>query len=115
MRTHRELVAWQVARDVALGVHRYGAACWRPTLGAAIEQLRRAALSVQLNIAEGFASGRGSRCRYHFRIAYGSAVETTDLLDFLIELDARDDTELADLAAKSRRTQALTLRLWQRS
>lgn len=115
MRTHRELVAWQVAREVALGVHRYGAARWRPALGAAIDQLRRAALSVQLNIAEGFASGRCPRCRYHFRIAYGSAVETTDLLDFLMDLDRSDHTELIELANASRRTQALTLRLWQKS
>ena len=114
MRTHRELIAWQVAREVALGVDRFGATRWRPALAVAIDQLRRAALSVQLNIAEGFASGRGPRCRYHFRIAYGSAVETTDLIDFLVELDT-GSPELAELASNSLRTQALTLRHWKKS
>ncbi|MGH7583742.1 MAG: four helix bundle protein [Gemmatimonadales bacterium] len=113
MRSHRHLQAWQAARDVTLGVHRYGSSNWRPETAAAIEQLRRAALSVQLNLAEGFASGRGARCRHHFLIAYGSAVETTDILDLLVDLTP--STVLAELAAKSRETQALTLRLWQRS
>ena len=115
MRPHRELVERQVAREVALGVHRYDAARCQPALGAAIEQLRRAALSVQLNIAEGFAISRSPRCRYHFRIAYGSAAETTDLLDFLMDVDRSNHTELIELANASRRTQALTLRLWQES
>ena len=80
-----------------------------------LDQLRRAALSVQLNIAEGFASGRSPRCRQHLRIAYGSAVETTDVLDLLIELKPDAAATLQPLVALSHRAQALTLRLWQRS
>jgi four helix bundle protein len=115
MRSHQELLAWQRAREVVIGVHRYAARHWEPNHSAVLDQLRRAALSVQLNIAEGFASGRSPRCRQHLRIAYGSAVETNDLLDLLLELSPANTADLAALVTLSRRTQALTLRLWQRS
>jgi four helix bundle protein len=115
VRSHRELLAWQRAHLVATAVHQYAARCWRPNLAVPIDQLRRSALSVQLNIAEKFAVGRSPRCREHLRIAYGSAVETTELLEFLVELTADDLPLLQTLTQRSRETQALTLRLWQRS
>ena len=98
-----------------MGVHRYAVGHWQPNHAAILDQLRRAALSVQLNIAEGFAIGRSPRCRNHLRIAYGSAVETTDLLDILGELTLDKTGDLNALTSLSHRTQALTLRLWQRS
>lgn len=111
MQPHQHLRAWQKARTTPLAVFRYADSHWTPGRTAALEQLRRAALSVQLNIAEGYASGPGARCRSHLRIAYASAVETTDILELLRDLGA----ELTVLVALSRETQALTFRLWQRS
>ncbi|MEP6590324.1 MAG: four helix bundle protein [Gemmatimonadota bacterium] len=111
MKSHRDLRAWQQANAVAADVFRWSNTHWSPQLGAVHDQLRRAALSVALNIVEGFASGPGARCRNHLKIAYGSAVETTAILAFLQELEL-DTNELTD---RSRHTQALTLRLWQRS
>lgn len=111
MATHKDLRAWQSADEVALDVYRWVGVHWTAALGSVHEQLRRAALSVALNIAEGYASGPGARCRSHLRIAYGSAVETTALLEFLERLGL----ETADLIERSNRTQALTYRLWQRS
>jgi four helix bundle protein len=115
MRTHKELLAWQRANTVALGVHRYARKHWTNETATVFNQIRRASLSVQLNIAEGFASGRGLRCKNLLRVAYGSAVETTELLEFLIELGGNGIKELHDLQATSRETQALTLRLWQKT
>ncbi len=111
MRTHKGLLAWQLAHRVVLGVFRELGEQWKPATTAIFEQLRRSALSVQLNIAEGYASGPGRRCRNHFRIAYGSAVEATDILELLEELG----TETGELLELSRRTQALTLRLYKSS
>jgi four helix bundle protein len=51
------------------------------------EQLQRAALSVQLNIAEGYALRTSKRFRNHLDIAYGSAVETAELLELSSELE----------------------------
>ncbi len=64
-----------------------------------------------LNLAEGHASGPGARCRSHFRIALGSAVETVAIVDFLTELNVPTG-ELPIIAGQSR---AMCLRLWQRS
>ncbi len=85
---HRRLRAWQTAHEVVLVVLELSATSWRPALGAAFGQLQRASLSVQLNIAEGYALGPGKRCRSALEIAYGSAVETAELLEVLSEAGA---------------------------
>src|SRR5512140_3676888 len=102
MRSHRDLLAWQVARESALGIHRYADGHWSASRAAVFDQIRRASLSVQLNIAEGYASGIGARCRYHLRMAHASAVETTELLEFLGELGSDVDTMLV-IARKAER------------
>lgn len=107
MRSHHHLFAWQKANASALAVHRHIDAKWAPRRHAVFEQLRRASLSVPLNIAEGYASGPGGRCRYHLRIAYASAVEATELLNFLEQLGEG----VPELIAGSREVQAVSLRL----
>jgi four helix bundle protein len=111
MRSHRDLLAWRVSNSLAIEVHRWAEGPWGPARWSTIEQLRRASLSVPLNIVEGFASGPGNRCRYHLRVAYGSAVETTAILEFLGELGAT----VPGLVDKSVRVQQLVNRLWRRS
>ncbi len=53
--------------------------------GAISDQLRRAALSVPLNIAEGSAKTGQERYRF-YKIARGSALECAAILDVLHEL-----------------------------
>ncbi|MCB1269981.1 MAG: four helix bundle protein [Microthrixaceae bacterium] len=112
MRTHKDLLAWRRAREVVLSVQRHADRRWSPGRAALLEQLRRSSLSVMLNLAEGYAHGPGKRCRAHLKIAYGSAVESTDVLELLEELG---DDSLAKVSAMSREVQAMTLKLWQRS
>lgn len=86
MRDHKTLLAWQEAHAVVLalfpGIHQVKYAYANPIFG----QLQRAALSVQLNIAEGYALGKSKRFRNHLDIAYGSAVETAELLELCRDL-----------------------------
>jgi four helix bundle protein len=107
----RSLRAWQAADRLALGVFHLADANWSPKHACVWDQLRRAALSVSLNLAEGHAQGPGARCRFHFRVSYGSAVETRVLLDFLSRLGI----ETTELLSAANETRALTYRLWQRS
>ena len=85
MRDHRSLDAWKQARIVSLAALDASREHWKPYAAAIFGQLQRAALSVQLNIAEGYALGTRKSFANHLRIAYGSAVETGDLLDILGE------------------------------
>ena len=87
MRDHKSLLAWQEARAVVLVLLpairqlRYSYA------NPVFSQLQRAAISVQLNIAEGHALRTSKRFRNHLDIAYGSAVETAELLELCGDLD----------------------------
>jgi four helix bundle protein len=86
VRDHRSLYAWQEARGVVLGVIELARTSWKPYASALFGQLQRASLSAQLNVAEGYSYGKSPTFRRHLAIAYGSAVETGELLE--IALDA---------------------------
>src|ERR1017187_1342844 len=88
MRDHTSLGCWQVALTVTAGVFELSVHHWTPPAGAAFSQLQRSTLSVQLNLAEGYTWRPGLRWQHHLRIAYGSAVETTDFLELLRDVKA---------------------------
>jgi four helix bundle protein len=90
MLTHRTLLAWQQAHDVVKGVVSLSFTSWKPQLAAIFAQLQRSSLSAQINISEGYAFGPSGKMKYHYAIAYASAVETDDLLDLLLELSLAD-------------------------
>lgn len=83
MRDHKSIVAWQEANKVVAAVLRGSRTCWKPYAAAVFAQLQGASLSVQPNIAEGYALMSPRRFRNHLEIAYGSAVETKELLEIL--------------------------------
>ncbi len=111
MRDHTSLVAWQRARTVARGAIAVAFHHWTPAAGPLIHQLQRAALSVQLNIAEGHGLRSPAVFRRHLRIAYGSAIETGDLLALLQEFAIAPDSMLAPMVAANRESQYLLLGL----
>jgi four helix bundle protein len=79
-----------------------------------IDQLQRAALSVQLNIAEGYALKSPKRFRNHLDIAYGSAVETAELLELTSELGLLPNDCLGITIQRCHRSQGLLLGLIKR-
>jgi four helix bundle protein len=106
MKSHRSLLAWQEARAVTKNVIGLSITSWKPQFAAIFGQLQRSSLSVQLNIAEGYAFGDSARMHDHLRIAYASAVETADLLDLMGEYDhfnAKDITTALHHCQKSQR------------
>jgi four helix bundle protein len=72
-----------------------------------MDQLQRAALSVQLNIAEGYALGSSKRFRNHLDIAYASAVETSDLLELCGQMELLASDLATPTLAKCHRCQQL--------
>ena len=85
MRDHKSLLAWQRANVVVQAVIGASRLHWKPWAAAIFSQLQRASLSVQLNIAEGHALKSPARFRNHLLIAYGSAVETIELLELTLQ------------------------------
>ncbi len=74
------------------------------------DQARRAVTSVPLNIAE--ASGRTGKDRsHHFRIAYGSAQETTVAVQLLRSVGVVSTSDEAVLMPLLDRVKAMTWRL----
>ncbi|MGH7585978.1 MAG: four helix bundle protein [Gemmatimonadales bacterium] len=111
MRDHTSLAAWQEARAVTLECIAAGTDHWRPFAAAVFHQLQRASLSVQLNIAEGYTFGHSATYRRHLRIAYGSAVETGELLRLLVDAEILPSAALEQIEARNHRCQGLILGL----
>ena len=114
MRDHTSLLAWQEAKQVASGVLDLSVTHWAPPLGAVWGQLQRSSLSVQLNIAEGYALGTTALFTRHLRIAYGSAVETGELLDHLSTRLRSKPEHFTTLVGQCQRSQRLLLGLLHR-
>src|ERR1043166_7850218 len=111
---HRSLVAWAEAKEVSRAAFRAARAHWSPPASALFAQLQRSSLSIQLNIAEGFALADRGRFGNHLAVAYGSAVETEELLEFALEegVIPKDIVEAA--LAHCRRCERLLLGLLKR-
>jgi four helix bundle protein len=111
MRDHRCLQAWQEARAVTLHVLRLSRTAWRPHASALFSQLQRSSLSVQLNIAEGYTFGNSPSYTRHLGIAYGSAVESGELIELAMEAEILDPETCGTLLNHSRSSQRLLLAL----
>jgi four helix bundle protein len=114
MLDHRKLEAWKEARAVALAVVGLSREHWRPWALALFGQLQRASLSVQLNIAEGVTFGDSPNYTRFLGIAYGSAVETGELLELMSEAGALPENVREELLSRSGRSQRLLLGLLKR-
>ena len=114
MLTHRTLEAWRHARQLTLAVSRASDRCWRMQHRAMWDQLHRAALSSQLNIAEGYALPSRRRLLSFLGIAFASAIEVGELIDLLSELGQLPTADQRELSELVSRTQALTLGLIKR-
>jgi four helix bundle protein len=114
MRDHRSLLAWQEARAVVLGVIHLARSSWRPWASALFSQLQRSSLSVQLNIAEGYAYGETPSFRRQLAIAYGSAVETGELLQIALDVEVITAEKGKPLVVRNQRSQRLLLGMLKR-
>jgi four helix bundle protein len=114
MYDHRSLEAWKTAREVACASFIVARDYWKPWAAALFSQLQRAALSVQLNIAEGWTFNRSPTYSRHLGIAYGSAVETGELLGIIQRLQLLPPEVFTPLLRQNQRSQRLLLGLLKR-
>jgi four helix bundle protein len=111
MRDHRSLKAWQEAHAVTLSVIGLARTAWKPYASALFYQLQKASLSAQLNISEGYTFGDSRTFTRHLGIAYGSAVETAELLRLLREAGILDPDSVADAEKRNAQCQRLIMGL----
>jgi four helix bundle protein len=97
-RSFHDLLVWRKAHNFVLGVYPFTACFPKPeTYGLAL-QLRRAAVSIPANIAEGFRR-RGKRDKARFmNIAEGSLEECRYYLILAQDLGYGDSASLANTA-----------------
>ena len=86
IKSFRDLVAWQKAVSLGLTVYRIAVLLPAEERFSLASQLRRGAIAVASNIAEGY--GRGSRADYirFLKIARGALYELDTQLTFAVEL-----------------------------
>jgi len=96
IKTFRDLIAWQKAMDLARGVYRVTRAMPETERFGLTSQMRRCAVSVPSNIAEGF--GRQSTDEYirFLKIARGSLAELDTQLELSISMELISSDAQAD-------------------
>jgi four helix bundle protein len=117
IRNYRDLEAWKVAMDVALKAYELAVAfpaVHRYELGT---QIRKSAVSIPSNIAEGHAQRLDSVFLRHIRIAIGSTAELETQLEFAARLKivshAVAATLSSDLVRCSQLLHGLRRAIWQ--
>ncbi len=105
MQDYRELSVWRKAHALALNIHRLSEAIPRRGNAGLIDQIRRSALSIPSNLAEG--CGRASRKDFakFIQIAIGSASELEYQLHF-----AADSAHISRSDFDSRRADVVEIR-----
>ncbi len=80
MDSYRSLDAWKIAHETSCLTFRSCDKAYQGKARSIFDQLRRATLSVEANIVEGYALGTPGLCGKHLRIAFGSAAEAECLV-----------------------------------
>lgn len=113
MQDFRKLRVWHAAHSPTLLVYRTTRSFPRDERFGLTAQARRAAVSIEANIAEG--CGRGSRADSSrcFQIALGSACELLSLAMTARDLGMMDDVTFEGLEAEAAPTRKMLVRLLQ--
>ena len=114
MVSHKSLKAWQEAEWVSSKVIDLSKSHWKPYAQALFSQLQRASLSTQINIAEGYSYTNSPTFIRHLSIAYGSSIDTGELLELLAKKVLIPEDEAVRIAEHCYNSQKLILGLLKR-
>ncbi len=111
---YRDLVAWQKAMDLVPLVYARVKRFPREELHCLSAQMRRAAVSILANIAEGHSRRHTREFIQHLSIARGSSAELATLLDLAIRLGFLTQGEMTPLRERIFEVRRLTAGLMTR-
>lgn len=86
METHRDLRVWQQSIDFVLSIYLMTRYLPKEELFGLVSQMRRSAVSVPSNIAEGYARGTDKEKIHFLRISSGSMSELETQLTLCLKL-----------------------------
>lgn len=97
VRSYKDLVAWQKSMDLVTAVYRISQGFPKEEIFGLVSQIRRAAVSVPSNIAEGHARTSKKEFQYFLSNARGSLAELETQLTIAHQLAYIDGTEINQL------------------
>lgn len=80
MRKYQSLAVWRRAHQLLIDTFRITDRAFTARVRPLFDQIRRAVVSIEANIVEGYALGTHALFRRHVRIALGSAAEAETLV-----------------------------------
>ena len=102
MRDYRKLEIWQLGRRVAVNCYKSTAEFPKSEQFGLVSQIRRAAVSIPANIAEGAGRDSEAEMLRFVRVALGSLNEVETLLLIGSDLDFMNDSAFAQLEDQTR-------------
>jgi four helix bundle protein len=99
--SYRDLIAWQKAMDMVEGVYRATRSWPRDEIYGLTSQVRRAAVSVPANVAEGKGRIGSAEFAHHLSMAHGSLCEMETHLQLGHRLGYLTEVELGQLLSQA--------------
>ena len=81
IKSYRDLIIWQRSKSYAVSIYKITGTFPPSELYGLVSQMRRAAVSIPSNIAEGFRRKTSKEKLQFLRVAYGSGAELETQLD----------------------------------
>lgn len=82
---YKKLIAWQIADKLAWEIYKLTDKFPKDEIYGLTSQIRRSALSVPLNIVEGYSRNSKNEFRQFLKISLGSLAETAYLIEFTLK------------------------------
>src|SRR5687767_11852132 len=111
LKAFRKLIVWQRAHELTLMIYKAAEKFPKYEMFGLTSQIRRSAVSVEANIAEGYALGTSPNYLRHLNIAVGSLAETESHIEIAPDLGYLSDITYDKLTEKAREVGYLLSRL----
>ena len=111
LKAFRKLILWQRAHELTLLIYKASESFPKHEMFDLSSQIRRAAVSVEANIAEGYALGTSPNYLRHLNISIGSLAETESHLEIAHDLSYLSDINYEKITEKAREVGYLLSRL----
>lgn len=108
IRNFQDLIAWQESRSLALKVYSVTSKFPKQESFSLVDQMRRCAISISSNIAEGFSRNSQKEKRQFYYMSLGSVTELQNQLILSKDLNYVNNEEFSDVYEQTIRVHKLT-------